>query len=584
MNKIIHTLHTYTNKMGLSYETKLLILSFVVGIIGGYGAILFRFMIKGFHYAFTHETDALFGFMGHGYVILIPAIGGLLVGVITTFFADEAKGHGVPEVMNAVLLKGGKIRPKVSVAKILASAICIGSGGSAGREGPIVQIGSAFASTLGQVLRLSDSMIKRLVAAGAAAGISATFNAPIGGVIFGLEVILGEYTATNFGTLVIAAVTAQFITRIHLGNIHDFDLPQFTVVSPVEMVFYGILGVLSAFVAVAFIKMLYKSEDLFNHIPHVPSWMLPAIGGLGVGLIGFFFPQVLGVGYDVMTSAIIGQYSVGLVLALVVIKLISTSLTLGSGGSGGIFSPSLFMGAMLGAGMGMLLHQWFPTMTATPGAYAIVGMAAVFAAGTRAPITAVLILFEMTNTYEIILPLMVAVVIATYCAAKLKRDTLYTEKLSRRGINVFALKERNNLDYMKVSDIMSSNGEIISNRYNFSKMLDLIRNSSHSCFISVDDDGKLAGIVSLKDLRDAVFEKGMDHVILAQDLATKDVLTVRPSDTLNDALKKFGTRDVELLPVVDSTAGGKVLGCVSRKNVISLYQDRVLNMRGKSIL
>jgi len=571
-------------RIHFSDETKLLFLAFLVGIIGGYGAIIFRSMIFGTQHVAMVNLRNLLGFMGPYAIVIIPAIGGLIVGLITTYFASEAKGHGVPEVMGAVLMNDGRIRPSVSIAKILASALCIGTGGSAGREGPIVQIGAAFASTVAQWLKLPPSMIKNLVAAGAAAGISATFNAPLGGVIFGLEVILGEYRALNFGTLVMSSVTAAIIARVHLGNIHDFQLPSFHLVSPVEMIFYATLGLLAAGIAVAFIKLLYDTEDIFDRFTVIPRWVKPAIGGLGVGCIAIFVPHVMGVGYDVMAEAIMGQYNLYFLFTLVGVKLLSTCLTLGSGGSGGIFSPSLFMGAMLGAGLGTLVHAWFPSLTASPGAYAIVGMGAVFAAGSRAPFTSVLILFELTDTYEIILPLMIAVVIATYVAAWLKTDTLYTEKLSRRGTNVFALKEQNRLDEIRVSDIMGSTGEIVSHRLQFSQVLKMIGTSTHNCFIAVDDNENLKGMVSFKDLRDAIFHRDADDYLIVDDIATNHVATLTPCETINDAMRKFRMHDMDFLPVVDKDNARKVLGSIARKDVFALYEDMELNARGKCIL
>ncbi len=358
---------------------------------------------------------------------------------MTYYLAREAKGHGVPEVMLAVATFGGKIRARVAVVKSLASAVCIGSGGSAGREGPIVQIGSSLGSSLGQLLRLPESRIRLLVACGAAGGISATFNAPIAGVLFAMEVILREFTANSFAFVVFSSVTACAVSRSLLGNYPSFLIPEYRLVSVWELPLYLGLGLLAGIVSVGFIKSLYGVEDIFERW-HFREYLKPVAGGLAIGVMGVFFPQVFGVGYGPQPTGgpggldlvLVGKIGLGMAALLCVLKVLATSFTIGSGGSGGVFAPSLFIGAMLGGAVGQVVHGLWPGMTAGPGAYAVVGMGAVFAGAARAPITAVIILFEMTGDYRIILPLMTAVVGASLLAQHLSRDTIYTLKI-RRG-------------------------------------------------------------------------------------------------------------------------------------------------------
>jgi CIC family chloride channel protein len=345
-------------------ETGVLIATAViVGLGGGLGAVAFRWLINSFTHIFFDVMQNWLSFMGPAYVILVPAIGGLLVGPMIYFFAREAKGHGVPEVMEAIALRGGRIRPVVVVVKSLASSLCIGSGGSVGREGPIVQIGSALGSTLGQTLKLSDERIRNLVACGAAAGIAATFNAPIAGVIFALEVILGEFSVRYFSTVVISSVTASVVGRIAFGDVPAFVVPQYSLVSPWELLLYVLLGILAGLVALLFVRTLYWFEDI-SDAWRFPEYVKPAVGGLLVGVLGFYLPQVFGVGYEAMEDALLGKMLLGTMGLLILAKVLATSLTIGSGGSGGVFAPSLFIGAMLGGAFGTLAHQTLPGITA----------------------------------------------------------------------------------------------------------------------------------------------------------------------------------------------------------------------------
>ena len=298
------------------------------------------------------------------------------MGPLIYFFAREAKGHGVPEVMAAVALRGGVIRKRVVSVKALASAISIGSGGSVGREGPIVQIGSALGSTFGQWLKLPAAQLRTVVGCGAAAGVSATFNAPIAGALFAAEVVVGNFAVAQLSPIVISSVVATVVSRFFLGNHPAFPVPDYQLVSPLELIPYMITGIVAGFVALAFMLSLYKAEDLFDETP-IPEWGRAAVGGLMVGAIGIFLPNVYGVGYSTISAALTSELSAGLLFTLILVKIAATSITIGSGGSGGVFAPSLFLGAMTGGFCGTIIHQWFPDATATSGAYALVTMGAV---------------------------------------------------------------------------------------------------------------------------------------------------------------------------------------------------------------
>ena len=554
-----------------SETTALVVLSIAVGIGAGLGAVAFRWLIASFQIVFFDGGHQLLSFLGRYYVILIPAAGGLLVGLLVYYLASEAKGHGVPEVMLAVTKQGGRIRPRVAIVKSLASAICIGSGGSAGREGPIVQIGSALGSTLGQILKLPEQRVRLLVACGAAGGIAATFNAPIGGVIFALEVILREFSTRSFGLVVLSSVMATVISRAFLGNFPAFRVPEHSLVSAWELPLYILLGILAAGVALALVRILYGLEDIFDGWK-VPEYLKPAVGGLLVGIMGVWLPQVFGVGYESIEQALWGQGELtvlALLLALLVGKLVATSLTIGSGGSGGVFAPSLFMGCMLGAAFGYAVNAWLPDITAHPGAYAMVGMAAVFAGAARAPITSVLILFEMTDDYRIILPLMTAVVVSTLLTERLSRDTIYTLKLRRRGIDILARPQVNLMDDITVEEAMSRSFQSVNPGMSVKELMKRFNETGYHNFPVVDDRGELTGIVSLSDAQEAALDQELHLTV--DDISTKSVLTCFPDQTLNQALRQFGARDVGGLPVVDRINSKRVVGMLRRSEIISTY-------------
>jgi CIC family chloride channel protein len=420
-------------------------LALAVGVGSGLGAIAFRYLIEGFTWIFSghsdpsalgHFTNPHFPLLGPFIVLVVPVVGGLLYGPLVYRFAPEARGHGVPEVMLAVHSNEGRIRGRVPVVKSLASAICIGAGGSVGREGPIVQIGSAIGSALGQARRLAADDTRLLVACGAAGGIGATFNAPIAGVFFGLELILRRWDTRSFAMVILAGLVATAVGRVAFGSDPFLALPAFHLVSDWEYGLYALLGLIAALVGVVFIRVLYGMEDLADRIWRGPAWLRPAAGGVLLGLVLLVLPEMYGVGYPVLEGAIAGKYLVGTLIAFLCGKILATSLTMAIGGSGGVFAPSLFIGAMLGSAFGAGAHGLLSADTAAAGAYGLVGMAAVFAAVARAPITAVLIVFELTGNYQIILPLMLAVIVATGLSHLLSADSIYTLKLHRRGIDI----------------------------------------------------------------------------------------------------------------------------------------------------
>lgn len=553
----------------------LMIPAIIVGLGAGFGSLIFRWLIHSFSsIAFDGGARAL-AFLGEYYTVLIPALGGLVVGPLVYRFAREAKGHGVPEVMEAVALRGGRIRPVVVVIKALASSICIGSGGSAGREGPIVQIGSALGSSLGQLLRMSSDRTRMLLACGAAGGIAATFNAPVAGVLFALEVILGEFAVGHFSTVVVASVTASVVSQIFLGSQPAFSVPRYTLVSAWELIFYVLLGAFAALVGVLFIRSLYWTEDRFDDW-RIPEYIKPAIGGLGVGAIGLIAPSVFGVGYESIEAILRNEGApLGVVAVLLLAKIAATSLTLGSGGSGGVFAPSLFMGATLGGLFGGFVHTSFPHITAPSGAYALVGMAAVFAAAGRAPITAVIILFEMTGDYRIILPLMLSTVIAATLAAHLESESIYTKKLSRRGTFLQRGRAVDVMQSMQVEDVMTRDTAAVPVSMKRSELIRHLQQTRRHAVPVLDENQKLYGVVSISDL-DRSRVQAEQKELTAADIATRSLVTVFPDELMWRALESMGSRDLSSLPVVGRNDPSELLGVIRRRNIIRAYNASVL--------
>ncbi len=420
----------------------------IVGAGAGLAAVGFRWLIYAVTWLATgHEQfgqqgragSLHFPWLGIGFLVLIPVAGGFLYGPLIYRYAREARGHGVPEVMIAVAEQDGKIRPQVSIVKALASALCISTGGSVGREGPIVQIGSALASSLGQLAKMPGPRLRVLVACGAAAGISATFNAPATGVLFGLELILREFSVDALLPLILASVVADVVGRAFFGSAPVFSqMPHnLAIAHDWQYLLVAVLGLAAALIGVGFHAILYKAEDICDVLwKDRPEWARPAVGGVLLGLVLLALPQMYGVGYPVMTQAIAGNEVLWFLLILMAGKMLAASLTIGIGGSGGVFAPSLFTGAMAGTAFGIIAGHLFGPAAGAPAIYGVIAMGAVFAAAAQAPLTSIASVAEMTGNYGLILPVMLAVAIATLLARRLSYGTIYTRKLLRRGIDI----------------------------------------------------------------------------------------------------------------------------------------------------
>ena len=444
----------------------LVVMALIVGAGAGLGAALFRDLVYFFTWVFTgHRTYGEFGHtasfhfpsLGIWFVLVVPVIAGLVYGPLIQRFAPEARGHGVPEVMLAVAENGGRIRPPVTVVKALASALCIGGGGSVGREGPIVQIGSALASTLGQWVRVSEGRLRVIVACGAAGAISATFNAPITGVFFGFEIVLKEFSLDALSATILSAVTGDVINRAFFGGAPFFiAVPHdLTVSNDVTYLLVGVLGITAGLIGVAFQKTLYKGQDAADAVwANRPEWLRPVAGGLLLGLVLLALPQMYGVGYPVMDRVFGGHYVLWFIALLMVGKILAASLTLWIGGSGGVFAPSLFIGATAGSAFGIIVNHLFGSAVGPPALYGVVAMGGVFAAAAQAPLTAIASVAEMTGNFTLALPIMLACGISAQLAKRLTHGSIYTTKLLRRGIDIERPKAIGALQALTVAEVM----------------------------------------------------------------------------------------------------------------------------------
>jgi CIC family chloride channel protein len=548
-------------------------LAAVVGAVTGLGAVALIEVISLCQRLFFDEGARTFSLLGGWYVVLLPIVGGVIVGPLIHFLAPEAKGHGVPEVMTAMETRGGRIRPVVILVKAVGSAITIGSGGSAGREGPIVQIGAAVGSTLGQFLKINRPRLLALVAAGAAGGIAATFNAPIAGVMFTLEVLVGELNVISVSSMVFASVSASVVSRLFLGNYPAFQVPPYDLVSNWELLMYLGLGVAAAFAALLFVRSLYFAEDVFDRWK-IPGWAKPPIAGVAIGLIGYFLPEVFGTGFKTMATVLGGEMGFWLLVTLIFARIAATSLTLGSGFSGGVFAPALFIGAMLGGSYGKIMHWLFPSVTALSGAYATVGMAAVFAAAARAPVTAIVILFEMTLDYKIMLPLMFATVVATLLAARFEPESIYTLKLVRRGIDF--LGHRAGRFYpVGVSEAMTPlcSAGVVDQEMSLEDLRRYFQETAHRGAMVLDSEGRLTGVVTLTDLERALVDE-MTPAKVA-DIRSRDPVTAYTDETLDEVIKQAGMLEVGYIPVVTRDQPKIPVGILVRSDIIRAYGSAI---------
>lgn len=549
----------------------------VVGVTSGAGVWLFKWLIDQVHQLAFGDLGTALASMGSWTVVLLPVLGGLIVGLILHFFIGKERHHGVAGIMESVALAGGRLRYKRIPAKAVAAAISIGSGASIGPEDPSVQIGSNIGSMFGQWLHLSDDRMRALVAAGAASGIAAAFNAPIAGVFFALEIILGEIGGMALGIVVLSAVISAVFTQAIAGPEPAFHVPTYTFNSAWELLFYLALGSLTGLIAALYIRSLYIAQDIFHDWIKTPRWIKPAVAGIAVGIVGIFLPQVFGVGYETIGKILNGEYmGIMFLLGLMVAKLILTPISIAGGFPGGVFAPALFIGAALGGAFGHTASLLFPQLRIVPAAFAMVGMAALLAGSVHAPLTAILLLFEMTRDYRIILPLMFAVVVSMLISQRLSRDSVYTLGLARKGIRLERGRDVEVLEAVTVGDVMRPAPITLHETDTLAQASEMFLQTHHHGAPVINDRDELVGIFTLEDLNRNEIETWPSRTV--GSACTRELIVTYPDETIGVALRRMGVRDIGRIPVVARDNPRQLLGLLRRSDLVRAY-DAALTRR-----
>jgi len=519
-------------------------------------------------------------------VVAAPAVGGLLVGIIAWLAKGPVGGGGMSALIEAVALQGGKVPPKPVLTNALAAIATVASGGSLGREGPLIRLGAMFSSWTGSRLGVAPHRLKILVGCGAAAGLAAAYNIPIGGALFAMEVILGNFALEIFGPIVFSSVISTLISRAFIGDTPLYAAPGYTLASAWEILPYAGLGVVGAFASVAFVMGVRTGRRTFAGLRFIPEPLKPVLGMTLLGLMALWVPHVLGGGHDIINLALAGelklparlalpdQFTILLLLGLAFAKLLATTLTTGSGGAGGLFTPSLFFGALVGGAYGYWIHSLWPNLASPYGAYAAVGMAAIMAGTSHAPISAILILFEFTGNYDLILPVMVASIISSVVSRRLRPYSMYTESLRGRGIDLPWRMEEAVLAGLKAEDLARPDPNILRPEDKYRDVVDKFLSTSRQRLFVVDTDGRLLGTISLHDIKQTLEHPESVMAVLAHDLMAPIDRVVRKDERLHRATELFAHSDFERLPVVDEK--GKFLGVLAKRDLLAVYAQEVL--------
>ena len=566
------------------------LMSIAVGMVSGFGAILFEELLRYALHQFLHlptgfmepvkgmEAAAVTTLAGtrSWLFIVIPALGGLVSGLLVYLIAPEAEGHGTDAMIDAFHQRGGYIRKRVPLVKILASAITIGSGGSAGKEGPIAQIGAGFGSFFATILKLKPRDRRILVLAGAAGGIGAIFHAPLGAALFAPEVL---YRTTEFESeailpCIVSSIVASSIFDQYFGRTALF-FPGPVDFSPVELLPYAIFGVVCALVGYLYVKLFYDvARDRFFRRVNIPKVLKPALGGLMLGITAFLVPQIMDGGYGWVQAALEGKIFWGTMLLLALMKIIATSCTISSGGSGGVFGPSVFMGAMLGGAFGFLGHQLAPGWVIHPNAFVLVGIGGFFAGVAKVPVSSIVMACEMCASYTLLVPLML---VSTISYLLLGRVSLYEKQVVTRLVSPAHMTEftRGLLEQMKVSEVIKPREvTTVPEDLPLDQLIQVVTHSSESYFPVVDRIGRMTGILSINDIREVMFEASLSRLVVAKDVATLDVVRVFAGDSLQEALDKMVLLNVDELPVVEAEAPEKIISMISKREIIGYYHSQ----------
>jgi chloride channel protein, CIC family len=501
--------------------------------------------------------------------LLFPVAGSLGIGYLLYRYFPNARGSGVPQTKAALFARQGRISLRTVLGKFFCTSATLASGIPLGREGPSVQVGAGIASILGRLFRLPNEQVKRLIPVGAAAAIAAAFNTPMAAVLFSLEEIVGDLNAPVMGAVVLASATSWAVLRVFLGNNPLFKVPQYQLVHPGEFALYALLGIVGGFVSVAFTQLLLRIRARFSRFPEKTVWFQPVAGGLLVGLMGWFVPQVMGVGYGFVGDALNGNMALKMMLLLVVLKLFAVTTSYASGNAGGIFGPSLFIGAMLGGSVGTIAHHFLPVYIATPGAYALVGMGAVFAGVVRAPMTSVLMIFEMTQDYAVIVPLMIANLISLFIASRFQHEPIYEALAIQDGIHLPSAESRQRLGQRQVVTVMQTmSTDFVPIETKVCEALEKVRSSKHQTLLVTDRRG-VVGVLAQSAIEQEMADNGEKEIGGLVD--PMDFPHVHSDQGLDLALERMGRHQLEMLPVVNRANAHQLEGVVTLRDVLKAY-------------
>lgn len=558
----------------------MVIIASAIGLSAGLANIVFRTVTDFIHEMIFIPGEAIVHQGGWNILLLplIPMTGMVLLIPLSLMFPGKVNGYGFTKFLRKVNLEGGIIKFRNVFIKIVSTALTIGTGGSAGVEGPIAQVGGALGSQVGQFFRVSGVRMKVYVAAGCAGGVGAMFNAPIAGVFFASEIVLlGTYEMSSFSALVISSAMATVVSRAYYGESPAFPIPDYHLINPlVEIPLYILLGIIIGFIAVMHIRIFYAIRDWFADLK-LHHQIKPIFGAFLIGCMAIFFPQIMGDGYHYIEKVLAGHGMASVMLALVAMKIIATAITLGSGGAGGVFAPALFIGAVIGGAFGGVAHELMPTLTANPGAYAAVGIGAFLAASTHAPVTAIFLLFEMTGNYLIIIPIMLSSIIGTVVASKFNHDSIDTVDFTREGIDIHEGMEMAIMKSIKVGAVISEDVDFISEKANINQLLAIFRMAEHSFYFPViDDTGRMTGIISMQDVKWILHDENQRMEALVGNVCSRKVLVLTPDENLYTAMTLFDAKGIEEIPVVEATDNRWVVGMLRRRDVIARYNREVL--------
>jgi len=555
------------------------LLAVVIGALAGYGAIVFRELIGMIQlFAFGSDSDYLLSvsrYLPWWQLLLAPVAGGLLVGLFVHFVMPGRRNHGVADVIEAGSLRGGRMELGAGIGAALAAATSIGFGASVGREGPVIHLGATIAASIAKRLRLNRNAALTMLGCGVAAGIAASFNAPIAGVFFALEVVIGHYALAAFAPVVIASVVGTIIARMQFGNFPAFVVPEFGIVSFLEFPAFALLGLVSAAIAGVFMWSIMFTQDTMARLP-IPPWSRPALGGLAVGMIAVFLPQVLGVGYEATDLALQVELSLALLIVLAIAKIAATAISLGSGFAGGVFSPSLFIGAMVGGAFGIIAGTVFPELATSPGAYTIIGMGAVASAVLGAPISTILIVFEITGDYGVTIAVMIASAVAAVVTRRIPGKSYFHWVLERRGVDVARDRAAGLLQTMSVREVMNETVRRVPREMKIDEIRELLRLDPHGVFFVVDGEARLCGSLTFDELSEFAFADGADGIVNAEHIARQHGAAALADDSLERLLEVMDAEGAEHLPVVDGTETRRVIGVVHRTDVLIAHNRALI--------